>query len=158
LPSGDVPAIYQRLLPKINRSKSWITMRPGFGDDADVDAQATPPEHLPFRERETNPELVTTVKALFDYPYDDLSAEHIRWLQERSSAAEKAGGTSYWDHILDECGIEASVANRVAMASYVSFKKSEDRKPAENKAGASATRRRILCMAGVSRPEGCSSS
>jgi hypothetical protein len=96
---------------------------PGFGDDSDVDAQATPPQHLPFRERETNPELVVAVKALFDYPYSDMSAEHMRWLQERSSAAEKAGGTGYWDRILDKCGIESSVANRVAMASYLNPKR-----------------------------------
>lgn len=120
LPSGDVPAIYQRLLMQIQSIKIFDHhAHPGFGDDSDVDAQATPPEHLPFRERETNPELVTTVKALFGYPYSDLSAEHMGWLQERSSAAEKAGGTGYWDHILDECGIESSVANRVAMASYL---------------------------------------
>jgi hypothetical protein len=120
LPSGDVPAIYQRLLEKIKTIKIFDHhAHPGFGDDTDVDAQATPPEHLPFRERETNPELVLAVKALFDYPYADLSTEHLRWLQERSSAAEKAGGTAYWDHILDECGIESTVANRVAMASYL---------------------------------------
>ena len=124
LPSGDVQAIYQRLLEQIKTIKIFDHhAHPGFGDDTDVDAQATPPEHLPLRERETNPELVATVKALFDYPYDDLSAEHMRWLQERSSAAEKAGGTSYWDHILDECGIESTVANRVAMASYLDPKR-----------------------------------
>ncbi len=124
LPSGDVPAIYQRLLEKIKTIKIFDHhAHPGFGDDSDVDAQATPPEHLPFRERDTNPELVLAVKALFDYPYADLSTEHLRWLQERSSAAEKAGGTGYWDHILDECGIESTVANRVAMASYLDPKR-----------------------------------
>jgi uncharacterized protein len=124
LPSGDVQAIYQRLLEKIKTIKIFDHhAHPGFGDDSDVDAQATPPEHLPFRERETNPELVLAVKGLFDYPYSDLSPEHQRWLQQRSGAAEKAGGTSYWDHILDECGIESSVANRVAMANYLNPKR-----------------------------------
>jgi len=108
LPSGNVQAIYQRLLDRIKAIKIFDHhAHPGFGDDSDVDAQATPPLHLPFRQRETNPELVAAVKALFDYPYADLSADHMRWLQERSSAAEKAGGTRYWDHILDECGIES---------------------------------------------------
>lgn len=124
LPSGDVQAIYQRVLEKIKTIKIFDHhAHPGFGDDSDVDAQTTPPQHLPFRERETNPELVAAVKALFDYPYADMSMEHMRWLQERSSAAEKAGGTGYWDHILDECGIESSVANRVAMASYLNPKR-----------------------------------
>src|SRR5277367_3883548 len=97
LPSGDVPAIYQRLLEKIKLIKIFDHhAHPGYGDDSDVDAQATPPQHLPLRERDTNPELVAAVKALFDYPYADLSAEHMRWLQQRSNAAEKAGGTGYW--------------------------------------------------------------
>src|ERR1700739_975945 len=97
LPSGDVPAIYQRLLEKIKSIKIFDHhAHPGFGDDSDVDAQATPPQHLPLRQRETNPELVVAVKALFDYPYPDLSGPHMQWLQDRSSAAEKAGGTGYW--------------------------------------------------------------
>jgi len=124
LPSGDVQGIYQRLLEKIKSIKIFDHhAHPGFGDDSDVDAQATPPQHLPFRERETNPELVAAVKALFDYPYSDLSEAHMQWLQERSSAAEKAGGTSYWDRILDQCGIESSVANRVAMIGYLNPKR-----------------------------------
>src|SRR6202047_5227428 len=110
LPSGDVQAIYQRLLEKIKSIKIFDHhAHPGYGDDSDVDAQATPPQHLPFRERETNPELVAAVKALFDYPFSDLSADHMHWLQELSTAAEKAGGTGYWDRILDQCGIESSV-------------------------------------------------
>jgi hypothetical protein len=124
LPSGNVQEIYQRLLEKIKTIKIFDHhAHPGYGDDSDVDAQATPPQHLPLRERETNPELVASVKALFDYPYPDMSEEHMRWLQERSSAAEKAGGSGYWDRILDQCGIESSVANRVAMASYLNPKR-----------------------------------
>jgi hypothetical protein len=124
LPSGNVQEIYQRLLEKIQSIKIFDHhAHPGYGDDSDVDAQATPPEHLPLRERATNPELVAAVKALFDYPYSDLSEEHMRWLQERSSAAEKAGGTGYWDRVLDQCGIESTVANRVAMASYLNPKR-----------------------------------
>ena len=118
LPSGDVQAIYRRLLKEIESIKIFDHhAHPGFGDDSDVDAQATPPQHLPFRERDSNPELVVAVKALFDYPYSDMSDEHMRWLQEKSRAAEKAGGVEYWDRILDRCGIEASVANQIGRAS-----------------------------------------
>jgi len=124
LPSGDVQAIYQRLLERIKSIKIFDHhAHPGFGDDSDVDAQATPPQHLPFRERDNNPELVAAVKALFDYPYSDLSNDHMNWLQERSTKAEKAGGTGYWDRVLDQCGIESSVANRVAMTGYLNPKR-----------------------------------
>jgi hypothetical protein len=124
LPQQDVPAIYRRLMRRIEPIKIFDHhAHPGFGDDADVDAQAAPPQHLPLRARETNPELVLAVKALFGYPYSDMSEQHLRWLGERSAAAEKAGGTAYWDGILDKCGIETSVANRVAMASYLDPKR-----------------------------------
>ena len=83
LPSEDVHAVDQRLLPKIKEIKIFDHhAHPGFGDDSDVDAQATPPEHLPLRERSTNPELIDAVKALFDYPYSDMSDEHMSWLQQ----------------------------------------------------------------------------
>src|SRR5260370_32398792 len=94
LPSGDVQAIYRRLLEKIKSIKIFDHhAHPGFGDDSDVDAQATPPQHLPLRERDTNPELVAAVKALFYYPYPDLAPDHMRLLRERSPQADKAGGT-----------------------------------------------------------------
>src|ERR1700730_584371 len=48
-----------------------------------------------------------------------MSDEHLRWLAEKSAAAEKKGDTAYFDGILDKCGMEASVANRVAMAGYL---------------------------------------
>jgi len=124
LPTGDVQAIYNRLLPQIERIPIFDHhAHPGFGDDPDVDAQATPPEHLPLRERETNPEIVAAVKALFGYPYSDMSNEHTRWLADRSATAEKSGGTAYFDGILDKIGIEASVANRVAMPTYLDPKR-----------------------------------
>jgi len=124
LPAGDVQVIYKRLLPQIEKIKIFDHhAHPGFGDDPDVDAQATPPQHLPYRARETNPELVLAVKALFGYPFSDMSDEHMKWLAARSSAAEKTGNTEYFDSILDKCGIEASVANRVAMAGYLNPKR-----------------------------------
>lgn len=125
LPSGDVGAIYQRLLPQIERIKMFDHhAHPGWGDDPDVDAQATPPgQHLPFRARETNPEFALAMKALFGYPYADMSEEHARWLVEKSNAAEKAGGTSYWDGILDKCGIDVSLANRVELGNYLNPKR-----------------------------------
>jgi len=125
LPSGDVHAIYQRLLPQIERIKAFDHhAHPAWGDDPDVDAQATPPgQHLPLRARETNPEFALAMKALFGYPYSDMSAEHARWLIDRSNAAEKAGGVAYWDGILDKCGIDVSLANRVALGNYLDPKR-----------------------------------
>jgi hypothetical protein len=124
LPQEDVQVVYRRLLPQISQIKIFDHhAHPGFGDDPDVDAQATPPQHLPRRARDTNPEIVLAVKALFEYPYQDLSDAHMQWLAAKSAEARRSGGTAYFDRILDTCGIEASVANRVAMADYLNPKR-----------------------------------
>jgi len=74
LPQDDVLSIYRRLLAQIEQIRIFDHhAHPGFGDDPDVDAQATPPQHLPRRARETNPELIIAVKTLFDHPYSDLA-------------------------------------------------------------------------------------
>jgi predicted TIM-barrel fold metal-dependent hydrolase len=124
LPQSDVQTIYKRLAPQIDKIRIFDHhAHPGFGDDPDVDAQAAPPQHVPFRIRDTNPEVVVAVKALFDYPYADMSAEHMKWLGDKAAAAKKAGGTQYFDAILDKLNIESSVANRVAMAPYLNPKR-----------------------------------
>src|SRR5512146_2579792 len=80
-PGPDVQQIYERLLPQIERIPAFDHhAHPGFADDPDVDAMAAPPGSVPFRERDTNPELIAAAKALFGYPYDDLSPEHAKWL------------------------------------------------------------------------------
>lgn len=73
-PGPDVPQIYQRLLPQIEKIPMFDHhAHPGFADDPDVDAMAAPPGSAALRERDTNPELVAAAKALWGYPYNDLS-------------------------------------------------------------------------------------
>src|SRR5215472_5294415 len=78
----DVHEIYNRLLPQIEQIPMFDHhAHPGFADDPDVDAMAAPPNYSsPLRERDSNPELVAASKALFGYPYDDMSPEHAKWL------------------------------------------------------------------------------
>ena len=79
LPGPDVQQIYQRLLPQIEKIPIFDHhAHPGFFDDPDVDAMAAPPGSAALRERNSNPELVAGAKALFGYPYDDLSPEHAK--------------------------------------------------------------------------------
>src|ERR1700678_4824733 len=82
LPGPDVQQIYQRLLPQIEKIPAFDHhAHPGFGDDPDVDAMAAPPEFSEaVRTRDDNPELIVAAKALFGYPYADLSPEHAKWL------------------------------------------------------------------------------
>src|SRR5579885_1615981 len=112
-PSQDFPAIYDRLSQKIEKIPIYDNhSHPGFADDSDVDAMAAPPdESATLRLRDDNPEFVQGAKALFGYPYDDFKPEHAKWLADKKAAAEKAGGTGYFDGILDKLNVDICLAN-----------------------------------------------
>ena len=123
--SADVQRIYDRLLKQIDQIPIYDNhSHATFPDDSDMDAQAAPPdESSVLRLRDTNPEFVAAAKALFGYPYDDFQPEHAKWLSDREKAAEQAGGTAYWDSILDKLNIETCLANRVALGPYLDPKR-----------------------------------
>jgi hypothetical protein len=126
LPGPDVQQIYERLLPQIDKIPAFDHhAHPGFSDDPDVDAMASPPDaSAPFRTRDDNPELIAAAKALFGYPYDDLSPEHAKWLVAKKAELRKQyPGTGYFDLILDKLNTESSVANRAMMAPYLDTKR-----------------------------------
>jgi uncharacterized protein len=120
-PSADVRNLYEELLGKINEIKIYDNhAHPGYGDDSDVDAMAAPPNMSSvLRLREDNPEFVAASKALFGYPYDDFQPEHAKWLADRKKAAEQAGGTAYFNELLDKLNVETCLANRAMMAPYL---------------------------------------
>src|SRR5437868_14381912 len=113
LPGNDVQQIYRRILPQIEKIPIFDHhAHPGFFDDPDVDAMAAPPGSAALRERDSNPELVAAAKALFGYPYDDLSPEHANWLIQKKAELKSAQGKAYFSNILDKLNIERGVANR----------------------------------------------
>jgi uncharacterized protein len=116
-PNQDFSAIYQRLLPQIEKIPIIdMHAHPGYWDDSDVDAMAVTVTALdPLRTRATNPEWAVAAKALFDYPYSDLSPEHAGWLDKKDDELRKEWGKDYFTKILDKVGIQVGVANRVAM-------------------------------------------
>jgi len=123
-PNGDVREIYTRLLKEIEKIAIFDHhAHPGFPDDTDVDAMASPPGSAPLRERDTNPELVAAAKALFQYPYNDLSPEHAKWLVNKKAELKKQQGNAYFSNLLDKLNIEQGVANRAMMADYLDRKR-----------------------------------
>src|SRR5258707_887672 len=124
-PGPDLPQIYDRLLMRINGIPLYDNhAHPGFSDDNDVDAMASPPdESSVLRLRDDNPEFVTAAKFLFNYPYDDFKPEHAKWLADRKKAAEASGGQAYFDGILDQLNVETCLANRAFMAPYLDTKR-----------------------------------
>jgi uncharacterized protein len=124
LPGPDVEQLYQRLLPQIEKIPIFDHhAHPGFSDDPDIDAMAAPPGIYALRLRDSNPELITAAKALFGYPYDDLSPEHAKWLVQKKAELKKAQGNAYFSNILDKLNIEQGVANRALMADYLDPKR-----------------------------------
>src|SRR5215475_11972590 len=124
-PSPEFPAIYDRLSQKIERIPIYDNhSHPGFADDSDVDAMASPPdESNVLRLRDDNPEFVAAAKALFGYPYDDFKPEHAKWLVDKKKAAEAKGDTAYFDGILDKLNFDICLANRAFMAPYLNPKR-----------------------------------
>ena len=125
LAGPDVQNLYDKLLKQIEQIPIYDNhSHATFPDDMDMDAMASPPdESTVLRLRDTNPEFVAAAKALFGYPYDDFKPEHAKWLIDKEKAAEAAGGTAYWDSILDQLNIETCLANRVALAAYLDPKR-----------------------------------
>ena len=123
-PGADLQKIYERLLQQIEKIPAFDHhAHPGFPDDADVDAMAAPPGSAALRQRDSNPELVAASKALFGYPYDDMSPEHAKWLVQKKTELKKAQGDAYFSNLLDKLNIETSVANRAMMAGYLDPKR-----------------------------------
>jgi uncharacterized protein len=117
MPGKDVSAIYERLLPQIEKIPIVdMHAHPGYWDDTDVDAMAVTTTDLdPLRTRTTNPEWLAAFKDLYGYPYSDFSPEHLRWLDQKDDELRKHWGKEYLSKMLDRVGIQVSVANRVAM-------------------------------------------
>jgi hypothetical protein len=124
-PSGDVRKTYERFLKQIDAIPLYDNhAHPGFADDNDVDAMASPPdESATLRLRDDNPEFVAGAKALFGYPYDDFKPEHSKWLADKKKAAETQSGTAYFDSILDKLNVDICLANRAWMAPYLDPKR-----------------------------------
>jgi hypothetical protein len=116
---------YDRMLQQIRQIAIFDDHgHPGFADDSDVDAMASPPGHAPFRLRLENSELIAASKGLFDYPYSDNSPEHLKWLiAKKAEMRQSYPGYQYFDRILDKLNVETMMANRVAMGNYLDPKR-----------------------------------
>jgi len=125
-PGPDLQQIYQRLLPQIEKIPAFDHhAHPGFADDPDVDAMAAPPNASEaLCTRDDNPELAAAAKAMWGYPYNDLSPEHTKWLvAKKAELKEQYPGQAYFNLVLDKINTESSVANRAMMADYLDPKR-----------------------------------
>jgi predicted TIM-barrel fold metal-dependent hydrolase len=65
--------------------------------------------------RPENPQYLEAWKALWHYPYNDASPEHVRELIQTKQKVMQQQGDSYPNWVLDQLGIETEFSNRIAM-------------------------------------------
>jgi hypothetical protein len=86
----------------------------------DADADALPldgiaPFELPMLAHADNPAWLAAYKALYKYPYDDLSDAHMVELRKTMQDVARAQGEKFPEWVLDQTGTEVLLANRLAM-------------------------------------------
>jgi hypothetical protein len=100
-----------------NHSHTPKLVGPGEKDD-DFDAlpcDPLEPNDPTTVSRPENPQYLAAWKALYGYPYNDRSPEHIRELLQTKQKVMKEQGDNFPDWVLDRLGIETELSNRVAM-------------------------------------------
>jgi uncharacterized protein len=73
------------------------------------------PFSIPVRLRPENPDWLAAYRALYDYPYADLSEAHLTELRGTMQRVAKEQGDKFPEWVLDRIGTEVMLANRVAM-------------------------------------------
>jgi len=85
--------------------------------DSDFDALALDgiPFELPVPLRPDSPTWLAAYKALYKYPYDDLTDAHMKDLRATMQSIAKKEGDAFPTWVLDQVGDEVLLANRIAM-------------------------------------------
>ena len=65
--------------------------------------------------RPDNPQYLAAWKALYNYPFDDASPDHVKELVQARTKVMQEQGDNFPNWVLDKLGIEAELANRIAM-------------------------------------------
>jgi len=121
---GEAQTADPQLLEEINRIKAIDNhshppkvVGPGEKDD-EFDAlpcdplEPTQPTTI---SRPENPQYLAAWKALYGYPYNDASPEHVRELLQSKQKVRQQQGDNFPNWVLDQLGIETEFANRIAL-------------------------------------------
>jgi len=73
------------------------------------------PSGAPTMTRPDNPAFLKAWKALYNYPYNDASPEHLRELIAAKDKVKREQGENFPTWVLDRLGIQTMFANRIAM-------------------------------------------
>ncbi len=100
-----------------NHSHTPKLVGPGEKDDEFDALPCDPlePSDPTLPSRPENPQYLAAWKALYGYPYNDRSPEHVRELVQSKQKVMQQQGDNYPNWVLDHLGIETELSNRVAM-------------------------------------------
>ncbi|HET9791777.1 MAG TPA: amidohydrolase family protein [Candidatus Angelobacter sp.] len=65
--------------------------------------------------RPANPQYLAAWKALYNYPYDDATPEHVKELLAARNKVIQQQGDNFPNWVLEQLGIESELANRIAL-------------------------------------------
>src|SRR5262249_35533524 len=122
------PDISPEILSEINRIRAIDNhahpVRFVASGEQDREFDALPVDNMepssdPLQLRPGDPGIVRPWQTLWNYPYTDAGAAHIReWKQHKQRLSEqKAAGYPEW--VLDKAGIDVMLANRVHMGASI---------------------------------------
>ncbi len=101
-----------------NHAHVMTVVRPGERPDSEYDAlpvDGMQPFALPVRMSEKNPDFIGAWKALYGYPFADMTPAHVAWLRAARERALREHGDAFPAWVLDRLGIETMIGNRIAM-------------------------------------------
>src|SRR5262249_53921124 len=113
----DLMAAINKIKAIDNHSHPPKVVGPGEKDD-DFDilpCDPLEPSEPTTISRPENPQYLAAWKALYNYPYNDMSPEHVRELLATKQKIMREQGDNFPNWVLDQLGIEIELANRVAM-------------------------------------------
>src|SRR5260370_687206 len=116
-PDPQLLAAIQKIKAIDNHSHPPKVVAPGEKDD---DFDALPCDPLEPSEpttisRPENPQYLAAWKALYHYPYNDMSPAHVKELLASKQKIMQEQGDNFPNWVLDQLGIETELANRIAL-------------------------------------------
>ena len=102
-------------IPAVDNHSHANSVAPGDSDHDALPLEVIAPFEVPVQLRPENPDWLAAYKALYRYPYADMSDAHMSELRGAMQKIATEQGDQFPTWVLDQIGTEVLLANRVAM-------------------------------------------
>src|SRR5213593_1167657 len=127
-PSAGGPDMSSEILSEINRIPAIDNhahpVRFAAEGTPDREFDALPVDNMepwsdPVKLRPNDPDILRAWQTLWNYPYNDSDAAHMREWKEHKQRLGQQKGAAYPEWVLDKAGIERMLTNRVHMGASI---------------------------------------